>query len=422
MKSDIVVGLDLGSSNIKLTIAQKKLEFNDEKIHIIGAVTQPSFGIGKNGTINSIEDAVSSLSACLEKAERLVGVPISSVFLSFNHSKIKYERVKGVAIISKNDGEIDQGDIDRAVESARSFPMPNNYEVFKTIPVKYNIDNNEDVKDPIGMRGIRLEVEVLVVLVLTSQYSNLIKIVQRVGLGIEDILLPTSIMAEIFLTSKELELGVAVVDIGANTTSLAVYEDGVLLHFSTLPIGSEYITADIALGLKCSISLAEKIKLEFGNSDSVSIDDDEEIDIAQLLKEEKIEDESNIISKKYLADIIEARVEEIFKMIDEELKLINRSRILPVGAFLSGGGSLLQGIVKTSKNTLSLPVALVEAKNIKIEIDKASRLDFLPVLSLAVYGCYQGQNYKSSRSLVFNESFKNLFSKANNLFKKIMPK
>jgi cell division protein FtsA len=420
MKNDIIVGLDIGSSAIKLVIAQKKFDFNEESIHIIGAVSHPSAGVGKNGVINSIEDAVSSLSACLEKAERLVGVPISSVWLSFNHSKIKYERVKGVAIISKNDGEIDQSDIERAIDSAKSFPVPNNYEIFKTFPVKYNIDNNEDVKDPIGMRGIRLEVEVLVSMVLTSQMNNLVKVVQRVGLGIEDISFPSITMAELFLTSKEIELGVAVVDIGATTTSLAIYEDGVLLHFNTLPIGSEYITADIALGLKCPITLAEKIKIEFGDSDSSSFDNKDNINIEHLLKEEKIDDENESVSKKYLSEIIEARVEEIFKMVDDELKKINRSRILPVGIFLSGGGSLLKNISKTAKKTLSLPVAFLDPRYVKIEVDKASRPDFLTALSLAVLGAYSDSNQKNHN--LIKDNFKDLFNKAQGFLKKIMPK
>ncbi len=419
MKNDIIVGLDMGSSSIKLIIAQKKIEYNEEKIHIIGAVSHPSAGIGKNGTINSIEDAVSSLSACLEKAERLVGIPITSVWLAFNHSKISYERVKGVAIISKNDGEINQNDIDRAVDSAKSFPVPNNYEIFKTIPVKYNIDNNEDVKDPIGMRGIRLEVEVLVALVLSSQMNNLIKIIQRVGLGIDDVLLPSITMAELFLTTKEMELGVAVVDIGSTTTSLAVYEDGTLLHFNVLPIGSEYITADIALGLKCPITLAEKIKLQFGSSDSEGEYEDDNIDISPLLKEEKIDDENNIVSRKYLIDIIEARTEEIFDLVDNELKKINRSKILPVGIFLSGGGSLLEGITKTAKRVLSLPVAFLEPKHVKIEIDKASRPDFLSALSLTVYGSYSSISYKNS---FMKDNFKDVFDKMGKFFGKIMPK
>lgn len=420
MKNDIIVGLDIGSSNIKLIIAQKKFDFNEERIHIIGAVSCPSAGVGKNGTINSIEDAVSSLSACLEKAERLIGIPISSVWLGFNHSKVQYERVKGVAIISKNDGEIDQNDIDRAVDSAQSFPVPNNYEIFKTIPVKYNIDNNEDVKSPIGMTGMRLEVEVLVALVLSNQLSNLVKIVQRVGLDVNNVLISSTTMADVFLTNKETELGVAIVDIGATTTSLAVYEDGVLLHFNTLPIGSEHITADIALGLKCSINLAEKIKLEFGDSDSSEISKDENIDISHLLKEEKIEDEGHIISKKYLSEIIEARVEEIFKMVDEEFKKINRSKILPVGVLLSGGGSLLNNIIKTAKKSLSLPVSFLSPRHIKIEVDKANSPEFFASLGLAVFGGRDICGY--NRSSLIKNNLKDFAGKINGFFKKIIPK
>ncbi len=419
MKNDIIVGLDIGSNSIKLVIGQKKTQYNEEKIHIIGAVSHPSSGIGKGGTINSIEDAVSSLSACVEKAERLIGIPIESVWLAFNHSSIRYERTRGVAIVSKGDSEIDHSDIERAVESAKSFPEPNNYEIFKTIPVKYSIDNNEDVKDPIGMKGVRLEVEVLIAMVLSSQLNNLVKIVQRVGLSVEDVSMPCRVMAETFLSDKEKELGVAVLDIGATTSSLAVYEDGALLHFSTLTIGSEYITADIALGLKCPITLAEQIKLEFGESDSSEIKKDEDIDISELLKDNNMEDENSIISRKYLVDIIEARSEEIFKMVDEELKQINRSKILPIGVFLSGGGSLLSNISKTAKKTLSLPVSFLEPRNVKIEIDKAARPDFLPALSMLVYGSNEEAGYGHS---ALKDNFKELYGRASNFFKKIMPR
>jgi cell division protein FtsA len=419
MKSDIIVGLDIGSNSIKLVIGQKKTQYNEEKIHIIGAVSHPSSGIGKGGTINSIEDAVSSLSACIEKAERLIGIPITSVWLAFNHSSIRYERTKGVAIVSKGDSEIDQSDVERAVDSAKSFPEPNNYEIFKTIPVKYSIDNNEDVKDPIGMKGVRLEVEVLVAMVLSSQLNNLVKIVQRVGLSVEDVSMPCKTMAETFLSDKEKELGVAILDIGATTSSLAVYEDGALLHFVTLAIGSEYITADIALGLKCPITLAEQIKLELGESDSSEIEKDEEIDISEMLKDNNMEDEASIISRKYLVDIIEARSEEIFKMVDEELKKINRSKILPIGVFLSGGGSLLSNISKTAKKTLSLPVAFLEPKKVKIEIDKAARPDFLPALSMIVHGSMEEASYGSN---ALKDNFNELYGRASNFFKKIMPR
>ncbi|PKM91032.1 cell division protein FtsA [Candidatus Falkowbacteria bacterium HGW-Falkowbacteria-1] len=419
MKNDIVVGLDIGSSNIKLVIGQNKGEYGDGRLSVIGAVSHPSAGVGKGGMINSIEDVVSSLSACLEKAERLVGLPISSVWLSFNNSKIRYEKTKGVAIISKNDGEIDYSDIERAIDSAKSFPVPNNYEIVDTIPVRYNIDSNEDVKSPIGMNGVRLEVEVLVVLALSGQINNLIKIVHRANLDIDGLFLPSLSLSSAFLSNKEKELGSAVVDIGSTTTSLAVYEDGNLLHLAVLPIGSEHITSDIALGLKCPISLAEKIKTHFGNADSEGYTDEDEIDISSILKDENVDD-LDIISSKYLSQIIEARVEEIFSMVDDELKKINRSRILPVGVFLSGGGILLKNIQKIAKKVLALPVANINTSCLKIEVDRAQSPEFFTALSLLVSSRQEGN--KEKRSNFLKNNLGGIADSLGNFFKKIIPR
>lgn len=419
MKNDIIVGLDIGSSNIKLIIGQNKGEYDDNRLSVIGAVSHPSAGVGKGGMINSIEDLVSSLSACLEKAERLVGLPISSVWLSFNNSKIRYEKTKGVAIISKNDGEIDYSDIERAIDSAKSFPVPNNYEIVDTIPVKYNIDSNEDVKSPIGMNGVRLEVEVLVVLALSGQINNLIKIVHRANLDIDGLFLPALSLSSAFLSNKEKELGSAVVDIGATTTSLAVYEDGNLLHLAVLPIGSEHITSDIALGLKCPISLAEKIKIHFGDANSEDYTDEDEIDISSLLKDENVDD-LDIISGKYLSQIIEARVEEIFSMVDDEFKKINRSRILPVGVFLSGGGISLKNIQKIAKKTLALPVANININPLKLEVDRAQCPEFFTALSLIVSSQQEGSKDKKSNFLKNNLG--GIVDNLGSFFKKIIPR
>jgi cell division protein FtsA len=419
MKNDIFVGLDIGSSDIKMAIGQFKEGYEDNRLSVIGAVSHPSAGIGKGGAINSIEDAVSSLSACLEKAERLVGVPIDSVWLSFNSSKIRYEKTKGVAIISKGEGEIDNSDIERAIDSAKSFPVPNNYEIIETIPIKYNIDSNEDVKSPIGMNGMRLEVEVLVVLALSNQFNNIIKIVHRANLDIDHYILSPLSLSGAFTTDKEKELGVAIVDIGATTTSVSVYEDSNLLHLAILPIGSEHITSDIALGLKCPISLAEKIKISFGDAEADGYDD-EEIDITPLLRGENIDDLESV-SIKYISEIIEARVEEIFTMVDSELQKVNRSRVLPVGVFLSGGGVLLKNINKVAKRVLDLPVANINpSDSLNLEIDKAQSPEFLTALSLLVSS--QRDVDKKSRNNFLKKNLEGITSNVKSFIKKIIPK
>ena len=421
MKEEIIAGLDIGSSNIRLLIGQRVNNLEVEEIHVIGAVASATAGVSK-GNVNSIEDATSSISACLEKAERLIGVPLTSVWVGINSPKIRCEKSKGVVVVSKADGEIDESDVERAIEAARSFIVPNNYEIIHVIPTRFTVDSQEDIKDPIGMSGLRLEVETLIVLGLTNQIKNLTKAVYRTGLQIDGLVLSPLAAAEAVLDSKQKDLGVALINIGATTTSLAVYEEGTLLHTAILPLGAEHITSDIAIGLRCPINLAERIKVEYGHSDSSLFNKKDEIDISQLVKEEKINDNIEAISHKYLAEIIEARVEEIFDKVDEELKRIDRSGMLPAGAILTGGGALLKGIVDTAKKKLRLPVALGEVKNIKIAVDKARQQDFLSAVGLIIWGSHtfgvdvSGQLFKN-----LGQTFGKLGGGLKNLFNKIIP-
>ncbi len=417
MKEEIIAGLDIGSTNIRLVIGQKVQGFEAEEIQIIGAVSSLTMGVSK-GNVNSIEDATSSISACLEKAERLVGVPLESVWVSINSPKIKCEKSKGVVVVSKSDGEIDEHDVERAIEAARSMVVPNNYEILHVIPIKFTIDNQEDIKDPIGMSGVRLEVETLIILGLSNQIKNLTKAIYRTGLDIEGLVLSSLAVAETVFDNRQKDLGAALINMGATTTSLSVYEEGNLLHTAILPIGSDHITNDIAIGLRCPINLAERIKIEYGHSESEMFTKKDEVDISQLVKEEKVSDNIGLISLKYVAEIIEARVEEIFEKIDEELKKIDRSGMLPAGAVLVGGGSMLQGVVETAKRKLRLPVSLGEAKNVKIAIDKARNSEFLTALGLVAWG---GHSMPNSTPNHLKKNISNAFSKVKGFIGKMMP-
>jgi len=385
MKDNIIAGLDIGSTEIRMVVGQRVSDGEKEKLQIIGAVSVPSQGINK-GVVKSIEDATSSISACIEKAERLVGVPLSSVWVSINDPHIKCEKSKGVVAVSKSDGEINEEDIERAIEAARALSVPPNYEIIHVIPIKYAVDNQIDIKDPIGMTGVRLEVETLIIQGLSSQIKNLTKAIYRTGLDIEDLVLAPLAAAEAIIGSKQKDLGVAVVNIGASTTSLAVFEEGELLHVSVIPIGSEHITSDVAIGLRCPINLAERIKLVYGSSRPDIFSKKDEIDLTDIAKQEEIDDKFENISHKYLAEIIEARVEEIFEKIDQEFKKIERSGMLPAGVFFVGGGAKLNDLVDTAKNLLRLPAALGVAKNIETLIDKTNGLEFLTALGLVRWG------------------------------------
>ncbi len=421
MKENIIAGLDIGLTNVRLVIGQKKQEEQGETLQIIGAISSPSKGISK-GAVKSIDDVTSSISSCLEKAERLVGVPVESVWVSINSPHIKCEKSRGVVAIGRSDGEIGQDDIERAIEAARALSVPPNYEILHVIPIKFTVDNQEDIKDPIGMTGVRLEVETLIIQGLSTQINNLTKAIYRTGLDIEDLVLAPLAAAEAVIDTKQKELGSALVNIGASTTSLAVFEEGELLHTAVIPIGSEHISSDLAIGLRCPINLADKIKIKYGNALPENFKKSEKINIEQLAQEEELGDEIKEISPKYIAEIIEARVEEIFEKVDEEFKKIDRSGMLPGGVFLIGGGTRLKGMAEVAKKKLRLPVGLGSPKNVSAIVDKVNETEYLTALGLVVWGNQVMQGDASGFAFKIKGAFaKKVLDFFKEKFKSLMP-
>lgn len=415
MKEDIIAGLDIGSTEVRLVVAQKKME----GLQIIGATSVPAEGINK-GAIKSIDDATSSISACLEKGERLIGVPINSVWANINDPNIKCNRSKGVVAVGKSDGEISVDDMDRAIEAARALSGPANYEILHVLPVKFTVDSQEDIKDPVGMSGVRLEVDTLIVQGVSNQIKNLTKTIYRTGVeNIEDLILSPMASAEPILSPKQKELGVAVINIGASTTGLSVYEEGNLVHTAILPLGSEHITGDVAIGLRCPINLAERIKLEFGDARSDHYSSKDEVDVSSLAKEEEVEDDLGAISKKYVSEIIEARVEEIFEKVDEELKSIDRSGMLPAGVLLVGGGSKLSGLVEVAKGKLKLPVSMGNCRNMDLVIDKVDDPSFITALGLVLWADKEFEKRDDKDGM--SDVFAGVFDKIKNWFSRLMP-
>ena len=420
MKDDIIAGLDIGSTSIRLVIGQKISGPTGDELQIIGAVSGPTAGVNR-GIVNSIEETTSSISAVLEKAERLVGVPINRVWVGINDPHIKCERSKGVVAVGRSDGEIGESDVNRAIEAARALAVPVNYEILHVIPIKFSVDNQSDVKDPIGMNGIRLEVETLIVQGLSTQIKNLTKAIYRTGLEIEDLVLAPLAASEAVISSKQKELGVALINLGSSTTSLAVYEERNLIHTAVLPIGAEHITSDVAIGLRCPINLAERIKKEYGSAILSSKEGDDDIDISELVEEEEVNDDIDTISKKYVSEIISARVEEIFEKIDNEFKKIDRSGMLPAGVIFVGGGSDLVGLVEAAKKKLRLPAAIGVAKNINVVIDKVKNPDFLIALGLVIWGDNISDGDSSSSGKI-KKNLNGLLDKTKGFFNRIIPK
>lgn len=419
MKENVIAGLDIGSTSIRLVIGQKISGPAGEELQIIGAVSGPTAGVSR-GLVNSIEETTSSISAVLEKAERLVGVPISRVWVSINDPYIKCERSKGVVAVGRSDGEITDNDVNRAIEAARALAVPVNYEILHVIPISFGVDNQGDVKDPIGMNGIRLEVETLIVQGMNTQIKNLTKAIYRTGLEIEDLVIAPLAASEAVLSIKQKDLGVALINLGSATTSLAVYEERNLIHTAILPIGSEHITADVAIGLRCPINLAERIKREYGTAAVDEVAKNDEVDVSHLVKEEEVNDDIDTISRKYLAEIINARVEEIFEKVDQEFKRIERSGLLPAGVIFVGGGAELEGLVEAAKKKLRLPAALGIAKNINVIIDKVRNPEFLTALGLVIWGSHTEESAGPDSHL--KKSLGGILAKTKGLWGKLMPK
>jgi cell division protein FtsA len=269
------------------------------------------------------------------------------------------------------------------------------------------------------MNGIRLEVDTQIIQGLTSQIKNLTKCVYRTGLDIEDLVLSILASSEAVLTNRQKELGVILVNIGAATTSLIVFEEGDVLHTSVIPIGSDHITSDLAIGLRVSIDTAEKVKLNYGTAVPKDILKKDEINLADI--DQTVSAEDATVSRKYIAEIIEARAEEIFEKIDSELKKVDRSGSLPAGVVLIGGGAKLPGIVEVAKRKLKLPACLGFAQNLTSAIDKVQDLGFLTAVGLVVWGDQLTKGKKLRFSISQFKSVAQVGEKIRGWFKDLMP-
>lgn len=383
---EIIVGLDVGSTAVRLAVGQLVPSGEKTELHIVGAAEAPSEGVHK-GVVTSIEDVVSSISSCLERAERMTGLPIKSAWVGISGSHIISEESKGVIAVSKPDGEISEEDVERAIEAARTVATPLNYEILHVIPKNYTVDGQVGIKDPIGMTGVRLEVDTQIIQGLSAQIKNLTKAVYRTGLDIDDLVLSILATAEAVVTERQKELGVAVLNMGGATTSLVIFEEGDILDIAVLSIGSEHVTSDVAIGLRTSIDVAEKLKLDYGSALPKDIGKKEELDLFDLG-----EAEHEVISRKYACEIIEARAEEILMKVDEIFKKLGRSGMLPAGVVLTGGGSKLPGLVELAKRKLRLPAALGYPLNLTSVTDKINDLSFASAIGLVRWGAMSAQS------------------------------
>lgn len=382
-RKDIIVGVDVGSSTVRTVIAE--IISAEEKPRIIGVGVSPSSGVRK-GVIVDLEETVKSINNSLEQAERTSGVNVSEAIISVGGNHISSQNSKGVIAVGRADGEVTQDDIERVINAAQAISIPANKEIIHIIPKDYSLDDQKNIKDPLGMNGVRLEVDAMIIEGATPFIRNLHKCFDQAGISVNSFVLSPLAAAQACLSKRQKELGVVLIDIGGGTTSLAVFEENDLLHTAIIPIGGNHITNDIAIGLRTSIDVAEKVKLEFGNAMPKEISKKEDIDLSEIDPNEE-----GIVSRYHVTEIIEARLEEIFTLVNKELKLIGKDRLLPAGAVIAGGTAKLPGIVDLAKDVLGLPAQTGFPLPLGGLVDKVDEPSFVTSVGLIIWGTEDSQ-------------------------------
>lgn len=412
-KEKIIAGIDIGSSKVCTVVASL-----DESNHpsVIGVATVSSRGI-KKGTVVNIDQAVESIAQSLEAAERMAGYAVSNAFVTTEDRQVISNNSSGVVAVSHQGGEINDEDVNRVIEAAQAISLPSSREVLHVIPRGFSVDSQKDIKDPIGMSGVRLEVDTTIIHGPTTPLRNLAKCVQQVGIDVEELVFSGIASATTVLTDTEKELGCILLDIGGGTTALTIFFEGSVAYTSVLPVGGQNITNDLAIGLRTSLEDAEKIKIKLGellNSDGEPLKKSEEIDVSDLnigIKE---------IPRKLLDDILKARLNEIFSLVALDIKKSGLANSLPAGVILCGGGSLTYQTEKIAKMVLKVPVRIGVPKGLDGLVEEVTYPPFAASLGLIKYGVESASLGKASFKGA-KQKFSSVTGKITGFFKSFLP-
>jgi len=342
---NFIVGLDIGTSKIVAIVAEVTPE---RRLNIIGLGSQPSRGL-KKGVVVNIEATMASIQRVLEEVELMAECTITEVYTGIAGSHIRSLNSSGMVAIKEK--EVTQADIDRVVETAKAIAIPNDQQVLHILPQEFIVDGQEDVREPLGMSGVRLEVKVHIVTGAVSAIENITKCVRRCGLEVKDVMLQPLASALAVLNDDEKELGVCVMDIGGGTTDLAVFTGGAIRHTAVIPIAGDQVTNDIAMTLRTPTKEAEELKLRHGCALRQLADPNDVIEVPGVG-----ERGPRKLSRQMLAEVIEPRIEELYSLAQAELRRSGLEELLSSGIVLTGGSALLQGMVELGEEVFHLPV------------------------------------------------------------------
>jgi cell division protein FtsA len=373
-KHSIVVGLDIGTAKVCAVVG----ETTDEGIEIIGIGSHPSQGLRK-GVVVNIENTVNSIKKAVEEAELMAGCEIHSVFTGLSGNHIKGFNSHGIVAVKNK--EVSQRDLVHVIDAAKAVAIPTDREVLQILPQDYIVDDQDGIKEPLGMSGVRLEAKVHIVTSAVTANQNIVKCCSRAGLSVGDIVLMPLASAEAVLSDEERELGVGLVDIGSGTTDIAIFYDGTVRHSAVLGVGGSHLTNDIAAGLRTPTADAERIKQRYGLAKASMVAGDERLEVPSVGGKT-----AGTVSRQILCEIIEPRMEEVFQLVQREIARSGYEGCLASGIVMTGGAMLLPGAAEMAEQFLGLPVRLGIPTHVGGLVDVVSSPVYAAGVGLVLYG------------------------------------
>ena len=373
-REELIVGLDIGTTKVACLVG----ELTDDGIDIIGVGTQPCAGL-KKGVVVNIDSTVAAIAKAVEEAEHMAGVEITQVYAGIAGSHIKAFHSEGVVAI--RDREVRPDDIERVIEAAKAVSIPQDREILHVVPREYSIDQQDGIKEPLGMAGVRLEARVHIVTAASASAQNIIKCCTRCNLEVQDLVLEPYATAESVLHADEKELGVALLDIGGGTSDLVVFSEGSLVHTIVLPVGGHQLTNDIAVGLRTPMTEAERIKHRYGCAMTSLISEDETIEVPSVGGRPP-----RVMKRTELSDILQPRVDEIFSLVRDELERCGLSDSLASGMVVTGGSTILQGLPELAEEILGMPVRRGVPQGVGGLADVVKSPIYATAVGLVLYG------------------------------------
>jgi cell division protein FtsA len=373
-RDNIIVGLDIGTTKICAIVGN----VTEEGLDIVGIGTSPSRGLRKGVVIN-IESTVASIRKAVEEAELMAGCEIKSVYAGIAGGHIRGINSQGIIAIKNR--EVSPEDVKRVIDAAKAIAIPMDREVIHILPQEFIIDDQDGIREPLGMSGVRLEAKVHIVTGAVASAQNIIKSCNRAGLDVADIVLEQLASSEAVLSPDEKELGVALVDIGGGTTDIAIFVDGAIKHTSVLSLGGNHLTNDIAVGLRTPMAEAEKIKQKYGCCMSSMVGKDETIEVPSVGGRKP-----RILSRQLLAEILEPRVDEIFTLVNREIVKSGYEELIASGIVITGGSTILEGMPELAEQVFNLPVRRGIPQNIGGLVDVVNSPVYATGVGLVTYG------------------------------------